>query len=164
MDKTWRTIQKAPDYELSRSGLVRRRHDLQQQAGQYLMPHRKGGTKVYYTVLNEDGIQKRYPVSELMEKIWPEIEQEKYSSIVWLDKARSFAKAENTKLQRRKQRPEQRGKRTHARTYTRACHDCGVSTNNYRCETCWGRRIGDGPAEYDASDYGAQMMGSREVW
>jgi len=163
MDKTWRTIQKAPDYEISKSGLVRRRHDLQQQAGQYLMPHRKGGIKVYYTVLNEDGIQKRYPVSGLMAEIWPEVEQEKYNSIIWLDKARSYARAETTKLKNR-QRLEQRGKRTHARTYTRACHDCGAKTNNYRCEKCWERRVSDGPAEYDMADYGAQMMGSREVW
>ena len=138
--------------------MLRRRQDLQQQAGQYLMPHRIGGIKVYYTVLNADGIQKRYPVTKLMEEIWPEIEQEKYNSIVWLDKTRSYAKAENTKLNR-----QGRGNRTHARTYTRTCHDCGVLTNNYRCDKCWGRRIGDGPAEYDASDYGAQMMDSMEV-
>lgn len=133
------TITDFPDYEINRSGSVRRADGT--CLGSPVSP-KYNTNDAEYVSLRRDGRTRQRCINVLLvETFGPGAAQQA-----------GYPEPDMRRVQVQRELAERprSGKslgRDGYRKYTRRCHDCGKPTSNYRCEECWIRIRGFGASE-----------------
>lgn len=136
-------IKDFPDYEINRSGSVRRVDGVHMGTA-VTARYNAGGAE--YVSLRQDGRLRQRCVNVLL--------VETFGAGAAGQAGYPEPDMRRVRIQRELAARPRSGKslgRDARRRYSRRCHDCGKPTNNYRCNECWIRIRGFGMA--DAHEY-----------